>query len=271
MKLISFKVILILLVITFSGYTQESKRVISLTPSITENIYLIGAQNKLVGCTSYCSLAVEDGVEQIGSAVEVNVEKILTLKPDLVLTMELTKSQDVDMLRKLGIKVEVIPTPKTFDEICDQNIFIGKLVGNLNEARKVVLESKEQVNKIQKTSKELPVSKIFFQLGANPVFTVLEGTFMNDFITICNGENIAKGMKHGTITREAVLLKNPDVIIIATMGGFGKDERKVWESYHGLSAVKNKKVFLVASETSCSPTPENFAKALTAIYTNLSK
>ena len=54
---------------------QEVKRVVSLTPSITENIYLIGESNKLVGCTNYCTLAVKDKVEQVGSAVEVNVEK----------------------------------------------------------------------------------------------------------------------------------------------------------------------------------------------------
>jgi iron complex transport system substrate-binding protein len=269
MKLISYRLVLLFLIVTLSGFSQDVKRVISLTPSITENIYLIGAQNKLVGCTSYCTLALEDEIEQVGSAVEVNVEKILTLNPDIVLTMGLTKSQDVAMLRKLGIKVEVIPTPKTFEEICEQNLFIGQLIGNLTKALQAVQESKEIVSEIQNKCKELTNSQIFFQLGANPVFTVLEGTFMNDFITICNGENIAKGMKRGVITREAVLLKNPDVIIIATMGGFGEEEKKVWESYKGISAVKNKKIFLVASETSCSPTPDNFARALTDIYENL--
>jgi iron complex transport system substrate-binding protein len=98
-------------------------------------------------------------------------------------------------------------------------------------------------------------------LGANPIFTVLENTFMNDFILLCNGENIANGLTKGSLTRESVLMKNPDVIIVATMGGFGAEEQKVWQSYTGLKAAKNNKIFLIDSETSCSPTPASFASA----------
>jgi iron complex transport system substrate-binding protein len=98
-------------------------------------------------------------------------------------------------------------------------------------------------------------------LGANPIFTVLENTFMNDFILFCNGENIANGLTKGSLTRESVLLSNPDLIIVATMGGFGEEEKKIWESYAGLKAAKNNKIFLIDSETSCIPTPVNFAKA----------
>jgi iron complex transport system substrate-binding protein len=63
------------------------------------------------------------------------------------------------------------------------------------------------------------------------------------------------------MTRESVLMKNPDVIIVATMGGFGEEEKKIWESYAVLKAAVNNKIFLIDSETSCSPTPVNFAKA----------
>ncbi|HYQ56386.1 MAG TPA: hypothetical protein VEP89_03485, partial [Draconibacterium sp.] len=96
-------------------------------------------------------------------------------------------------------------------------------------------------------------------------------TFMNDFILFCNGKNIASGLDHGTMTRESILLKNPDVIIIAEMGGFGEQEKEVWEAYDSMSAVKNDKVFLIASETSCSPTPANFVSALEDVYRFVSK
>ena len=128
MRLIRFKLLALLLTLSLLGFSQKVKRVVSLTPSITENIYLIGAQDKLVGCTSYCLPALADGVEKIGSAVDVNVEKIFALQPDLVLTMKLTKPQDIAAMRKLGIKVEVIETPKNFDEICDQTLYISKLL-----------------------------------------------------------------------------------------------------------------------------------------------
>jgi ABC-type Fe3+-hydroxamate transport system substrate-binding protein len=247
--------------IFISSYSQEVKRVISLAPSITENIYLIGAQDELVGCTSYCIQAIADGVEQVGSTVDINVEKILLLKPDLVLTMEMTKAQDIAALRKLGIKVEVIKTPVNFEEICEQTQLIGALLGVKNSAQKILSETKNEVDSLKQICMNIPKKKIFFQIGADPVFTVLPNTFMNDFITFCNGENIASNMTKGTMTRESVIAKNPDIIIIATMGGFGVQEKKKWDSYSGLKAAEQKKIFLIDSETSCSPTPDNFAKA----------
>ncbi len=254
------------LLFTFSAFSQPVNRVISLAPSITETLYLVGAQNKLVGCTSFCTQAIVDGKEQIGSTVDVNIEKILKLKPDLVLAMLLTKPQDIETMRRLGIKVVLIPTPKNFTEICDQTIQIAKLTGNEKQAIDVVRQTKNEVDSLKQKCIVHPKKlKIFFQLGSNPIFTVLENTFMNDFILLCNGENIANGLKKGSVTRESVLMKNPDVIIVATMGGFGAEEKEVWESYAGLNAAKNHKIFLIDSETACSPTPVNFMKAFTDV------
>lgn len=266
MNLLKFKLFVVLAIIVFSVNAQVAKRVISLTPSITENIYLIGAQDKLVGCTSYCVQAINDDVQQVGSAVNVNIEKVFALQPDLVLTMGLTKPQDLEAMKKLGIKVELIKTPKTFEEICAQTLYIAKLVGHSANAEKVVQQAKTTVTDIRQKSSKLEQSKIFFQIGANPIFTVLQNTFMDDYITICNGENISAGMTKGTMTRESILLKNPDVIVIATMGGFGMEEQKVWNTYSGMSAVKKEKVFIISSETSCSPTPTNFVSALEDVY-----
>ena len=254
------------LLFTFYGFSQPAKRVISLAPSITENIYLLGAQNKLVGCTSFCTQAVADGKPQVGNAVDVDMEKILILKPDLVLAMTLTKPQDIETMKRLGIKVDLIPTPKNFEEICEQTIYIAKLIGFEKAAFEVVQKSKQTVDSLKNSLVQHPEKqKIFFQLGANPIFSVLENTFMNDFILLGNSENIANGLTKGSVTRESVLMKNPDVIIVATMGGFGAEEKKVWESYPGLKAARNNKVFLIDSETSCSPTPVNFVKAFSDV------
>ena len=261
----------LLLFFSFTSFSQNVKRVISLAPSITENIYLIDAEDKLVGCTSYCTLAVNDNVEQVGSTIDVNIEKILTLQPDLVLTMLMTKPQDIEAMKKLGIKVEIIPTPKSFSEICDQTEYIAKLLGKEKIAEKIIRKTKQQVDSLKQISLRHKKKKIFFQIGSNPVFTVLPNTFMNDFILFCNGENIAQELKKGTITRESVLVKNPDIIIIATMGGFGDEEKNVWKSYNGLAAAETDRIFLVDSETSCSPTPVNFAKAFSDIVENLNR
>jgi len=271
MKAKGFLITLFLVVLTWIGNAGELKRVVSLAPSVTEIIYLIGAQDKLAGCTSFCKVAENDDVPQVGNAVDVNIEALFALRPDIVLAMKLTKNQDIEAMRKLGIQVEIMDSPRNFKEICNQTLHIASLIGNEKEAEEVIESAQQRVNEIRELASGLKNRKIFFQLGANPVFSVLEGTFMNDYITICNGENIAAGLTKGTIGRESVVLRNPDVIIIATMGGFGEEEMKIWNTFDTITAVKNKDVFLIDSETSCSPTPANFVSALEDVYRFLSK
>lgn len=262
-------VLLFLIVSHLIASGQEIKRVISLAPSITENIYLIGAQDKLVGCTSFCTDAIRDGIQQVGSAVEINMEVLFEQQPDIVLAMKLTKTQDVETMKRLGIKVVIMDSPHNFDEICEQTLFIAGLVGNETIALKLVEDTRKQVEEIKQQSLKLPHSKIFFQLGANPVFTVLDHTFMNDYITFCNGENIASGLTKGTITRESVVLQNPDYMFIATMGGFGEEELATWKQYSGIEAIRKGRIFLIDSETSCSPTPANFVSALEVVFNSI--
>lgn len=267
MHLLRIKVLFVLTLFASSGFTQNVKKVISLAPSITEIIYLLDAQDKLVGATSYCVQAVDDEKEIIGTTIDVNVEKIFSLQPDLVLTMELTKSQDLETMRKIGLNVVVIPTPKNFNEICAQTIEIGKLLGAEETAKKVIRETKSIVEEIHTKNKKSTVKqKIFFQIGSNPIFTVLQNTFMDDFILMNGGENIANGMTKGTMTRESILVHNPDVIIIATMGGFGAEEMEIWKNYKSMKAVKNNRILLIDSEIACSPTPDNFVKAFAQIH-----
>ena len=266
-----FFIWILLFVLAYTNYAKDVRRVVSLAPSVTEIIYLIGAEDKLVGCTSYCSVAENDDVAEVGNAVDVNIEALFALQPDVVLAMKLTKAQDIAAMEKLGIKVEVMDSPRSFDEICDQTLHIASLIGNKREAGEVVEAARKKVKEIENLSSELKHRKIFFQLGANPVFTVLENTFMNDYLSICNAENIAAGLSKGTISRESVLLRNPDVIIIATMGGFGEEEMKIWRTFDTITAVKNNDLFLIDSKTSCSPTPANFVSALEDVYGFLSK
>lgn len=255
-----------ILLLSLHGFSKQVQRVVSLAPSVTEIIYLLGAHEKLVGCTSFCAVQPGDSVLQVGSAVDVNVEAVFALQPDLVLAMKLTKTQDIDAMRKLGLKVEVMDSPKNFEGICTQTEHIAQLIGARDQARQELGKAKKRVAEIKLRAQKLPPKKIFFQLGANPIFSVLENTFMNDFITFCNGSNIAAGLNKGTLTRESVLVHNPDIIIIATMGGFGAQELETWKKYTGISAVQNNKLFLIDSETSCSPTPASFVSALEDVF-----
>lgn len=239
-------------------YPQSSQRIVSLAPSLTTMIYLLDAGNKLVGCTNYCEEAVRDNKSVVASAIEVNVEKVFLLKPDLVVTTTLTKPATIEALEKLGIKVKVLPTPRSYDEICSQLIEIAKPIDEEPLARSIVEKQKARLNLLMKRIPNGKKPKVFFEIGANPLYTVIPNTFMDDYITFSGGENIASDLKKGTITRENVLLKNPDVIVIVTMDAVGLEEKTIWENYHNMNASKNGRIFIVESNKACSPNPVTF-------------
>ena len=242
------------------------QRIISLGPSITEQIYLLGVEDKLIGCTIYCKTPLEaEKKEKIGTVVEVNLEKIVSLNPDLVLATSLTNFKVIEKLKNLGIKVIIFSSAKNFSEICAQFLELGKIIGKEETAEKIIYTVEDKVNTIKKIVEDLPKTKIFVQVGAKPLFTVNEDSFINDFIEFAGGINIAKDAKTGLYSREEVLRKNPGVIIIVTMGIVGENERKVWQKFKMLDAAKNSKIYIIDSYKICSPTPLTFVEALEEI------
>lgn len=260
------KILLFLCIITaFSVQGQPYTRIVSLAPSFTQSLYYLEAQDNLVGCTSYCVTAKEDNKEIVASAVKANVEKIISLKPDLVLASGLTDPKDTELLRKVGIKVEVILSPKSFQEICEQFIRMGSLVGKAGKANEVVEKSKRAVREITEKNKHYTNRKMFFQIGVDPVFTVIPNTFMDDYMALLGIENISKNLAHGTVTREFVIANNPDYIFIATMGVEGEEELKTWSRYSTLKAAQRKQIYRIDSDIACQPTPITFAQTMEAM------
>lgn len=242
------------------------KRIVSLTPSLTLNVRYLGEEANLVGCTSYCQTTRK--VPVVATAIKVNVEKVIASKPDIVITTTLTSPETIDALRKVGVRVEVFPKSHSFAEICEQFLRLGKLLDKEAQATKVIAESQAKLNKLK--ARTPSGKKMFIQLGANPLFAVIPNTFMHEYITNAGAETIMQGMKTGSITREAILKRNPDIIFIVTMGIETDKEKKVWESFKNLSAVRNKKIFVIESEIACTPTPVTFVKTQ-EIISRLSK
>jgi ABC-type Fe3+-hydroxamate transport system substrate-binding protein len=247
---------------------QLPTRIVSLAPSLTKIVYYLEADNQLMGVTSFCQQPEHQKKELVASAVKVNLEKIISLKPDLVITTTMTDPESIKMLRNMGIKVEAYPTPSSFDEINDQFMHLGKLLGKENKAREIVRQSKEKVEAVRIRDKN-PSPKIFFQIGAKPLFSVIPGTFMDDYITFSGGVNIAKNPKVATITREAVIASAPDVIVVVTMGIVGEQEVNTWKQYTGIPAVKQNRVIVVDADMACSPTPIDFANTMEFLHRSI--
>ena len=243
------------------------QRIISLAPSLTEELYSLGIQDKLIACTTYCAKPPEAKQKtKIGTVVTPNLEKMVSLQPDLVISSSLTNSRIIDKLKSLGIEVVIFPYPKSFSEICKQFLKLGEIVGKEEVAQKIVQETRNRVNSIHKQTKKIPQKKVFVQIGSNPLYTVTRDTYFQDLITLAGGINVCQNTTSGFYSREKVLEDNPEIIFIATMGMTGEQEKATWEQFNNLEAVRRKAIFAIDSERMCSPIPQNFILTLEEMF-----
>ncbi len=249
-----------------SKLSKPPQRIVSLGPSLTEELYLLGVEDKIVGVTIYCNRPKEaQDKEKVGTAIKVDVEKIISLRPDMVLATPLSDHIQMEKIKSLGIKVVTFPSCRSFSEICKQFLELGKIVGKEQKAKEIIGAAKDKVELVNKKVKDLSRPKVFVQIGAKPLYTVTEDSFIQDLITLAGGINIAHRAKIGFYSREEVIRQNPDVIIIVTMGIVGEQEKKAWERFNTLKAVKDKRIYIIDSYKMCSPTPLAFAEALEEI------
>ncbi|MBN2453806.1 MAG: ABC transporter substrate-binding protein [Candidatus Omnitrophica bacterium] len=245
------------------------ERIVSLAPSITEELYLLGSGSRIVGVTTYCMRPDEAGqIEKVGTIKEANLEKIIDLKPDVVIATPLADPKAVESLRRLGIEVKIVPQPEDFAELCGQFIELGDIVGRGKEARDIAAAARERVKTVEEKAGTAARQRVFIQVGAKPLVAAGGCTFANSIIESAGGVNVAgdlSGVSYAPYSREKVIEADPDCIIIVNMGIAGEEERKAWEAFNNLKAVRNGRIAIVDSYRFCSPTPVTFYEMLEEI------
>ncbi|MDR1414349.1 MAG: ABC transporter substrate-binding protein [Odoribacteraceae bacterium] len=255
---------LFLLTLLATG-VAEARRIVSLSANITKNLYLLGAGDRLVGCTRYCETDPADAVPVIADALSVNMERVALSRPDVVLASGLTHPRIVSGLERLGLKVTHLNQPCDFEEICHQLELLGELTGKQEVAAEINRASRER---IEATARRVAAfasrPAVFFQIGADPLFTALPGTFMHDYIVRAGGRNIAEGLSNGVVSREFVARSAPDAILITAMGTAGDRQEATWRAIGSLPASRAGRIFTL-DDSICSPTPMIFAETVEQI------
>ncbi len=249
-----------------NGYPQ---RIVSLGPINTENVYLLGAGDRLVGNTEYCVRPKEAQIKmKVGSVLQFSIEKILSLQPDLILATGFTQPQQIQRLQNLGLRVVRFPQPGSLQQSCNQFLQLGRLLGEEEVAEEIVQHVKKEVQSIQAQVASLPRPKVMLQIGTQPLHASTKEYFTHDYIEIAGGINIVKDQKDGKTNYEKVIAENPDVIIIAIMGsetGVAAQEKKRWQRFTSINAVQNNRIYIISPDLACSPSPATFVQALRII------
>ena len=249
------------------------QRIVSLAPSITEILYALGLENQIVGVTQHCNYPADSLTKpKVGSYVDLNVEKILTLKPDLVIaTADGNEKDSVERLVKFGIRV-LVTNPKNLPEVFKTIQTIGRVTGREKQALSIVASLQKRADDIIENCARLSRPKVFLQINEQPLMTVGRDTFHNNLITLANGMNVSGGaaIKYPKFSLEQVLKAKPDVILITSMerGAAGENKKERWKQWGQIPAVKNGRIQLLDSDLLDRPSPrlvdglEALAKAI---------
>ena len=238
------------------------QRIISLSPSNTEIVYALGLQDKLVGVTSYDNYPPDAKNKLVVSGFStIDLEKIITAKPDLVLADDIQKKDAIPALEKLGITVYTM-SPNNTDMIFNDLKVLGHISGKTKEADNLVSNLKSRIKVVaDKTAKltDLQKPRVLYVTWHDPIWTAGNGTMIQYLIDQAGGTNIASDL-HGyaTITMETAVQRNPQIIIVmSSMGAqnVSLDFIKSNDQFKSTDAVKNGRVYEIDADIFGRTTP----------------
>ena len=252
------------------------KRIISLSPNLTEIIYDIGAQDLLVGDTDFCKFPpAAQKKERIGGWINPNFEKIVSLKPDLVLALDFHE-KTVGTLRKLGIRVLVLDCASV-SKILACYDRLGSVLGRTVQARTAKKALQKRLDGVKARSKGRKPVPILFVIGRTPgtldqIYGVGAKNFVHELVVLAGGENVMKDAMtdYPLVSKEKLLQRDPLVIVDSAFSHGTNDQEgpQVWNRMPTLRAVREKRVYFFKNEDYLIPGPTmvNLAEYLCDIF-----
>jgi iron complex transport system substrate-binding protein len=249
-------------------------RIISLAPNITEIIYALGSGDKLIANTAYCNFP--EGAKtktKVADILTVDFEKIISLKPDLILLPNQGETKgNYDKLKELGLKVFVTKY-ETFAEIDTSFMQIGKILGAQDKADSMLADWHKRLAALQALEKNEKPKEGIFLLSATPIIVAGKASFIHKITETAGMKNLAGDVNIGypEFSREEILKRNPDYIIFPK-NDFGTVEqiRDSYPEWKSLKAFKENNVLGVDPDLFMRPGPR-YVEAVEALHSVLYK
>jgi iron complex transport system substrate-binding protein len=232
-------------------------RIISLAPNITETLYLLGAQDRLIGNTTECNWPeAAKHIPKIGDLLNPNYEVILAAKPDLIIASTAGNDQSAVMkLTKLGLPVYVA-APRSVAGILKSVEDIGRITDCAAQGLQLVAQMKDRLEKVKSRIADIPPVHAFFITWFDPLLAPGKNTFENDVLHLAGVISITADIPqyYPRYSLEQVLIKNPDVILSVEHEGDPLPDFRKTPGWKDLRAVKNGRIYIV-SEFLQHPSP----------------
>jgi iron complex transport system substrate-binding protein len=239
---------------------ESPQRIVSVAPNVTEILFALGLEDRLVGVSSYCQYPPEAlKIEKIGGYINPSLEKIVALRPDLVIGIaEGDLRAFVDKLAGSEIPV-YITNPRNALEVLISIQKIGEVTFASDPARRIVRSMEEKIRSIRDKVQGRPRPRVLHILDFNPLISAGKGTFVDDLIRLGGGRNVAETAtgKYPRFSMEEVLVQDPEVILLASMKSQDPlvKQRRWWERWKTISAVKQGRIYVLDSDLIHRPSP----------------
>ncbi|MGH9663072.1 MAG: ABC transporter substrate-binding protein [Bryobacteraceae bacterium] len=244
-------------------------RIVSTAPSITEVLYALGLGGRVVGDTTFCRYPPDARAKpKVGTYLDPNLEVIASLRPDLVII----QNNPVHLARRLkalGLHVLEVnyETPAAVYVAIRQ---IGAAAGSPDRAGELVARLQREIGGVRAKTEALPRRRVMFIIGRTPdtlggLVAVGSAPYLNELMEAAGGVNVFRDARaaYPNVTLEEVLARNPDVIVdmgdMAATGAATEEHKRavaaLWGRYAALAAVREHRVFAVASDIFVVPGP----------------
>ncbi len=246
-------VFFVLLQLTCGNIFAESLpklRIVSITPATTEILFALGLDKEIVGVSSFCSWPLQARKkEKVGSFSNPNIEKIILLKPDLVILTGMEQEHVKNILSSLEIDY-INVDPVNLNELIFSIEELGRVTGKGRQSRLLAKSIKETMSRLNNLTSGIAEDKkprVYMEIWHDPVMCPGKDSFVNDMIETAGGINVTSELKraYSRIDPEQVILKDPDTVILTYMkpdewveNSFSK--RLGWK---GVTAIKNKSIY----------------------------
>lgn len=236
---------------------ENAQRIVALSPHSVELLYALGVGDRIVGTTEFADYPeTANNIERVGGYHGIQTERILELEPDLIVAWEGgNRSEDLDQLDALKMPVYRSST-KRLRDISKEISALGKMTGTEKKADTLIKKFHDDLDSLAEENKNKTSVRFFYQLWSAPLRTISTGSWINEMLAICGGQNIINdpNLDYPQISFETVLLNQPQAIIIpanhghddAQSGGTGKSGTGLdWGKWPEIPAVKNNQIYYI--------------------------
>ena len=245
---------------------SSPKRIISLSPSITEILFEIGSGNQVIAVDNLSNYPNETPITDI-SAYDPNVEAISLLNPDLVILSYNIKNLKA-ALKKIGIETIYLPAPLNFEDILDQIDYLGLQTGNEDKAKKLISKMKNRMKTLQKLRENEKATKIYHEIDPN-YYSPSKFSFIGDIYQKLNYKNVANkadisNLGYPKLSPELIISENPDLIVLPGKDNKYVEKVKLRPGWSYIEAVKKNNFLLTNNDIASRWGPRilNFASIL---------